>query len=49
MSECIIASMTAEDLLIHYGSNRQAVEAVSECLPQLDVESAFTCEINKVS
>lgn len=40
-------SVTAEDLLVHYGSDGQAVEAVGERLPQLDVESAFTCEINK--
>ncbi len=40
-------SVTAEDLFVHYGSNGQAVEAVGECLPQLDVESAFTCKINK--
>lgn len=40
-------SVTAEDLLVHYGGDGQAVEAVGESLPQLDVESAFTCEINK--
>lgn len=37
-------SVTAEDLLIHYGGDGQAVEAVGECLPQFDVESAFTCK-----
>lgn len=36
-------SVTAEDLLVHYGSDGQTVEAVGERLPQLDVESAFTC------
>lgn len=41
--------MTAEDLLIHYGSDGQAVEAVGERLPQLDVESAFTCKTNKAA
>lgn len=40
-------SVTAEDLLVHYGSDRQAVEAVGERFPQLDVESAFTCKSNK--
>lgn len=40
-------SVTAEDLFVHYGSDGQAVEAVGERLPQLDVESAFTCKINK--
>ena len=39
--------MTAEDLLVHYGSDGQAVEAVGERLPQLYVKSAFTCKINK--
>ena len=37
-------SVTAEDLLVHYGSDGQAVEAVGERLPQFDVESAFTCK-----
>lgn len=40
-------SVTAEDLLVHYGGDGQAVEAVGESFPQLDVESAFTCKINK--
>lgn len=40
-------SVTAEDLLVHYGSDGQAVEAVGERLPQFDVESAFTCEGGK--
>lgn len=48
---CVIINMntsvTAEDLLIHYGCDGQAVEAVGERLPQLDVESAFTCNNNK--
>lgn len=34
--------MAAEDLLINDGRNREAVEAVSESLPQLYVEPAFT-------
>lgn len=38
--------MTAEDLLVHDGSDGQAVETVCERFPQLDVESAFTCNIN---
>lgn len=41
-------SVTAEDLLIHYGCDGQAVEAVGERLPQLDVESAFTLIIEAV-
>lgn len=36
-------SVAAEDLLVHDGGNGQAVEAVGEGLPQLDVEPAFTC------
>ena len=38
--------MHGEDLLINDGSNRQAVEAISKCLPQLDVISplAFVVE-----
>lgn len=39
--------MTAEDLLVHDGGDGQAVEAVGKRLPQLDVESAFTCGINR--
>ena len=35
-------SVATEYLLIHYGSDGEAVEAVSECLPQLDVKSALT-------
>ena len=38
--------MAAEDLLVHDGRDGQAVEAVGESLPQLDVEPAFTCGIN---
>ena len=33
--------MAAEDLLVNQRSNRQAVEAVRERLPQLDRESAL--------
>ena len=40
-------SVTAEDLLVHDGGDGQAVEAVGERLPQLDVESAFTCNTNR--
>lgn len=49
--ECVNTntSVTAEDLLIHYGSDGQAVEAVGERLPQLDVESAFACKTNKAA
>lgn len=47
--ECVNTntSVTAEDLLVHYGSDGQAVEAVGEGLPQLDVKSAFTCNSNE--
>ena len=31
------AAVAAEDLLVHDGGHRQAVEAVGERLPQLDV------------
>lgn len=41
-----ITSVTAEDLLVHYGGDGQAVEAVGEGFPQLDVESAFTCKMD---
>ena len=34
-------SVTAEDFLIDYGSNWETVEAICECLPQLDVVSPF--------
>lgn len=37
-------SMAAEDLLINYGSDRQAVEAVSKGFPQFDVVAPLTCE-----
>lgn len=40
-------SVAAEDLLVHDGGDGQAVEAVSERLPQLNVESALTCDIKK--
>jgi len=40
-------SVTAEDLLVHYGGDGQAVEAVGKSLPQLDVEPAFTCNVNE--
>jgi len=36
--------VAAEDLLVHDGGDGEAVEAVGERLPQLDVESAFTCK-----
>ena len=35
--------MAAEDLLVHDGGNGQAVEAVGEGLPKLDVEPPFAC------
>ena len=35
--------MAAKDLLVNDGRDRQAVEAVRERLPQLDVVSALAC------
>lgn len=40
--------MHGEDLLVNDGSNRQAVEAVGECLPQLDVISSLTLVVEAV-
>ena len=37
------APMTTEDLLVHDGGHWEAVEAVREGFPQLDVISSFTC------
>ena len=37
------SAVTAENLLVDDGGDRQAVEAIRECLPQLDVEAPFTC------
>ena len=36
-------SMTAEDLLVHDCGHREAVEAVCEGLPQLDVVAPLAC------
>ena len=36
--------MHAEDLLVHDGRHGQAVEAVGEGLPQLDVVPPLACE-----
>lgn len=36
-----LTSMAAEDFLINNSSNGEAVKAVSESLPQLDVEPAL--------
>lgn len=38
----------AEDLLVNDGRDGQAVEAVREGLPQLDVVPAFACERKSV-
>lgn len=40
--------MTAEDLLIDDGGNRQTIEAVCESLPQFNVESAFALIVEAV-
>ena len=42
------ATMHGEDLLVNDGSNRQTVEAVSECLPQLDVVSPLALVVETV-
>ena len=36
------SAVTAEYLLVHYGGDGQAVEAIRERLPELDVEAPFT-------
>ena len=36
-------TVTAEYLLVHDGGDGQAVEAICECLPELDVETPLTC------
>lgn len=41
--------MAAEDLLIHNGCNGQAVEAVSERLPQFDVVSSLAFIIEAIN
>lgn len=40
--------MHGEDLLVDYGGNRQAVEAVCECFPQLDVVSTLAFVVETV-
>lgn len=40
--------MHSENLLIDDCSNRQAVEAVGECLPQLDVVSPFALVVEAI-
>lgn len=44
-----LTSVAAEDLLINNGGNREAVKAVSESLPQLYVEPAFTWEEHTIT
>jgi len=41
--------MHAEDLLIYDSCNRQAVEAIGESFPQLDVVSTFALVIESVN
>ena len=36
------SAVTAEYLLVHYGGDGQAVEAIRERLPELDVEAPLT-------
>ena len=40
--------MHGEDLFIDDGGNRQAVEAVRKCLPQLDVVAPFALVVETV-
>ena len=40
--------MHCENLLVDDGSNGQAVEAVGECLPQLDVVPSFALVVEAV-
>ena len=42
------ASVHCEDLLINNGGNWQAVEAIGECLPKLDVVSSFTLVVKSI-
>lgn len=42
------AAVAAEDLLVDYGRHRQAVEAVGERLPQLDVVAALALVVEAV-
>ncbi len=41
--------MHGEDLLVDYGSNWQAVEAIRKCFPQLDVIAALAFVIKAVN
>ena len=40
--------MHREDFLVNYSRNGQAIEAVGECLPQLDVITSLTFVIKPV-
>ena len=40
--------MHRENLLVNYGSNGQAIEAVGKCLPELDVVSSLALIIEAV-
>jgi len=40
--------VATEDLLVHYGRNGQAVEAVGERFPQLDVVSPFALIVESI-
>lgn len=43
MPRAVLTSMATEDLLVHDGSDGQAVEAISEGLPQFDVVASLAC------
>jgi hypothetical protein len=42
------ATVHGENLLVNDGSNRQAIEAVRECLPELDVVSTLALVVKAV-
>ncbi len=41
--------MHGEDLLVNDGGNRQAIEAVCECFPQLDIVSPLALVVEAVN
>jgi hypothetical protein len=41
--------MHTKDLFIHHRSHRKAIEAISECFPELDVISTFALVIEPIN
>lgn len=41
--------MHSEDLLVNNGGNRQAVKAVSECFPELDVVATLALVVKSIN